>query len=55
MLNSIGFVTAEIVTAVQIPAAGDYTFGFNSSDGFKTEAHRPGQFLQLGVFDGIRG
>lgn len=51
-------ITAEILTVVEIPASGLYTFAFNSDDGFRTTAGAVSDAqsaIEVGVFSGGRG
>ncbi|MCS1409320.1 MAG: hypothetical protein M2R45_02500 [Verrucomicrobia subdivision 3 bacterium] len=50
-------VTAEILTVIEIPEAGSYTFAFNSDDGFRTTAGMVGdviEAIELKVYEGGR-
>ena len=51
-------ITAEILTVVEIPSSGLYTFAFNSDDGFKTTAGAVSDAqsaIVVGEFSGGRG
>jgi len=50
-------ISSEILTVVEFPAAGLYTFSFNSDDGFATWFGHPSDQARIlaGQFDGGRG
>jgi len=50
-------ISAEILTVIEFPTAGLYTFSFNSDDGFATWFGHPndGARILAGQFDGGRG